>query len=735
MAFVYHRFTLNKEVEQYLRTLPNPFANNSFGELVFYRTYSRLKDDGKSQEDWIDVVIRVMNGTMSIRKDWYLKNHIEWNESYWQHYARSMAISMFQMQWLPPGRGLWAQGTNFIYEEGSMALYNCALANITSTHIAEGIKWIMDCLMLGVGVGFNPIRDELEAYIPNGHYDFIIPDSREGWIESVERLIIAFIKPNQKEPRYDYTHIRPAGSLIKRFGGICNGYEDLENLHDSMRYFFIRYVKDPNYDIVMLKTDIINSVGVCTCSGNVRRSAELCGGKITDQTFLNLKDYNKYPYRINHGYMSNNSAQLYDDQDFDLLGEIAQRVIHNGEPGCQNLRNFPEGRIGKKGVGREREKDIADGTNPCGEIVLEGGIGFGGEVCNLSDTLPTKCVDINDWLKACEYAATYCQTVSLLPTHQPETNKIIARNRRIGVGLMDFIGWKHQIGTHQVIKYLRKGYKLIRKKVKQLAEESGVPEPIRICTLKPNGTTAKIAGARSGAGYSNFEYMIRRIRVPQYSAFYNILCEANIPHESDLFSPHTEVFEFPWSLKDGTKTAEEVTLWEQAMNLILLQREWSDNAVSNTLMFKPKWVLRKEIYGNIECRNYINNLEEVGIEINLEAQPKLIEMEHMKLEIKYAEELIIKEYQFNPHHEENDVEPVLSAIIPLIKTCSLLPITNNFYRQMPEEGVSRTEYERRLAEIKPIDWSLFLNNANIEEKEYCGTEKCELPIGRGNTNE
>src|SRR5438128_9289077 len=102
--FVYQRFILNTS-KQILQVKPK-FGFNGFGELVFYRTYSRLKKDN-SHETWAECVIRVVNGVFSIRKDWYIKNHINWDESFWQEYANKFALSMFKMEWLPPGRGFW----------------------------------------------------------------------------------------------------------------------------------------------------------------------------------------------------------------------------------------------------------------------------------------------------------------------------------------------------------------------------------------------------------------------------------------------------------------------------------------------------------------------------------------------------------------------------------------------------------------------------------------------------
>jgi ribonucleoside-triphosphate reductase (thioredoxin) len=209
--FVNERFELKKETTEHLSTLKPEFGYNGFGEMIFYRTYSRTKLDG-SKENWHDVIKRVTEGTFSIRKDWYVKNHIHWDEEFWQDYAKGFAESMFKMYWLPPGRGLWAMGTDYVYERGSMALYNCAATTI-SDDIGSDIHWMMDCLMNGVGVGFEPIRnDDLKTYEPvNGKSYFTIDDTREGWIDSVKVLIDKHLKPYQSGVEFDYDPIRPAG--------------------------------------------------------------------------------------------------------------------------------------------------------------------------------------------------------------------------------------------------------------------------------------------------------------------------------------------------------------------------------------------------------------------------------------------------------------------------------------------------------------------------------------------
>lgn len=715
LMYVNERFELNDYTVDQLKSFVPPFGYNGFGELIFYRTYSRIKRNGE-QEDWADVVIRVTEGTFSIRKDWYIKNHIDWDERFWQEYASRFATAMFFMKWLPPGRGLWAMGTDFIYERGSMALANCAFINLETETLAEDLQWMMDALMCGAGVGFAPIRDDdMRLYQPHGTFDYEIPDSREGWAESERLLIKSYIKPNHKKPRFIFDKVRPAGMPIKGFGGVACGPGPLQELHERTIAQFELFGQRKEYDSVYLKTNLANLIGCTVVSGNIRRSAEIAIGQVNDPIFMDLKNYKLFPERISYGWMANNSVALETEEDFDMLGEIAKRVINNGEPGYINRINMKYGRIRKND---KCQKDIAEGFNPCGEIPL-----CSHELCIVSETLPTMCETPEQWYEACDFATLYCSTVSLLPTHSHKTNKVVARNRRIGVGIIDFTGWKLQYGVHKITKFLRKGYKKVREINHWANDEAGVPRSIRLTTIKPGGTVPKLPGKTSGIGHPTFDYTIRRFRLSKNIPITQLFIDAGIRYEIDYFDPNTLVFEYP-ILQGPARPAEQVSLWEQAMNLILVQREWADNAVSNTLYFRPRWRLiesidnnhqerLEEYFGVIETRQILNNNEEYII-------PK-------KYKVIPGSEIRI--YEYDEGHEEHSIEPVLSAIAPLTKSVSLLPHSaKGAYRQMPEEGISEEEYHQRLSEIQPIDWVKFSGSDGIDER-YCEGPSCEIQKG------
>lgn len=650
---VKERYQLDNVFKKFLRKMTPNFGYGLFGQVVYYRSYSRRKDDG-TQEHWPDTVIRVIEGIMSIRKDWYRKNNIHWDNEQWREFAENMAIAMFNMNWLPPGRGLWAMGSDMMYERGSMCLYNCAYTYIKDI---EDVCWLMDALMCGVGVGFQAASVGPKFFrnsFKDGKQTYVVPDSREGWVDSLRALLSTYWYCDINHYlEFDYSKVRPMGAPIRGFGGTASGPEPLRILHEQARDLCNQY-QNGDISTVRFWTDLANMVGVCVVAGNIRRSAEIALGSVQDDEFMDLKDYNKYPERSSFGWMSNNSVVLSEDEDFDYMQEIASRVINNGEPGFVNLRNFKHGRLGHK----DAPEDFATGLNPCGEIPLEDK-----EVCNVADTIPTRCRDYTVWLRACQYATFYTSTVALLPTHHTCTNAVVTRNRRIGVGVIDFAGWKQQEGLNKVIKYLRRGYAQIKYTNQQLAKEAGVRDSVRLTTIKPGGSTTKVAGRQPGIGHPNFRYMIRRIRVQKGHPIEQLLKNANVPWEPCANQPQfTTVFEFPIFMGE-TRTIQEVSLWEQAMNLITVQREWADNAVSNTLVFKS--------------------------------------------------------------NEKHIIEHVLSSIAPMTKSVSLLEYSTDAYAQMPEEGITREEYYQRVNAIKEIDWSKYCGSDGVDEK-FCDGEKCSV---------
>lgn len=666
--FVTARFRLNAEARAEIRAMPYHFGFDGFGEATYYRTYSRTMADGR-QEAWPDTVLRVVDGVFTIRKDWYEKQRLPWDEGYWQTTAAEMGRAILNMEFLPPGRGLFAMGTDYVYERGSMALFNCAAT--TCENLESDLGWVMDALMCGVGVGIETIPTKVELHTPSGEpVLYVIPDSREGWVESEELLIRSYVE-GSNPIQFDYSKIRPEGTPLKGIGGYAAGPDPLRKLHEHTRTACERFIRG-EFGPTRLKADIANGIGCCVVMGNVRRSAEILLGKLSDQEFLDLKNDEKMPDRRDYRWMSNNSVCLYTHEDFEAMPVIAGRIRKNGEPGFINRVAISKfGRFGRE------MPDAATLMNPCGEIPLESK-----ELCNLSEVFPTRCPDEASLFRAMRLACLYSSTVALLPTHRPETNRVIARNRRIGVSVSGVAEWLDVVGMARMTRLLRDGYKVVRAENKRLAIEAGVPESIRVTTIKPSGTISQLVGVPSGMHFPTYKYALRRMRAGRQLPIVECLKNAGYKVQADPDEPEkTLVFDFPIDQGKARK-ATDVSVWEQATLLQTLQREWADNSVSCTLYFNPKT-------------------------------------------------------------EGDDLEHVLAAIAPTVKSVSALPHYRKVeeenglgsdespreaqtkpYQLMPYEESNRAEYLARLASLQRINWSKFRGDG--EDEKFCNGDTCVI---------
>jgi len=682
---VNERFILEYKTKQLiLQEIPN-FGFNGLGEVVFRRTYSR------DNESWNDVVIRVIEGVMSIRKEHFVRNSLYWNDEDWQTYAKDLALSLFKMEWLPPGRGLWMMGTEFVYKRGSSALNNCS-ATDTLDDLVHSAEWTMDCLMNGVGVGFTT-NWRGSAKLPNKEdYEiFVISDSREGWVNSLIKLICSYVESakygSNKYPKFDYSLIRLAGTSIKGFGGLSSGPEPLRKMHERIESYLDnfcngeiiieqyekespfsgkrhKFVKSKPYKHTRLIADIFNAIGACVVAGNVRRSAEICLGDVEDEEFVNLKNYDINPERGEIGWMSNNSVVLRskdDYEDFSYIPEIARRIKDNGEPGMINLYNIQKfGRYGKE------LPDNASLVNPCGEIALEN---F--ELCNLAEVFPPRCDNPERFNNALRFATFYASTVSLLPTHRSETNAVIARNRRIGVSISGVAQWASgelnsewgEMNYTKMTKFLRDGYKIVKNTNIELAKMAGVPASVRVTTVKPSGSISLLAGVTSGVHYPVSRFAIRRIRIGKDSPLVPSLQEAGVPNEDDSYSDNTLVFSF--AIDHGNvRPCDEVSPWEQFSLVATMQRCYADNCVSATIYFDKE-------------------------------------------------------------KDGPDVEKMLAMYIPILKSVSMLPHSGHGYVQAPYEPITEEKYHELKDSYKLPDFNKVTNNVPIGSK-FCTSDFCEL---------
>ena len=273
-------FQLN---QNYLNTYSNrvpQFGFDGVGQLTYLRTYSRKKENGE-KEQWNETVERVVNGLYSIQKEHILAHNLGWNEEKGQISANEMMERIFDFKFLPPGRGLWAMGTDIITKKKlASALYNCAFVSTENidTELTRPFDFLMDQSCLGVGVAFDVLgAGKIIIKEPGPEFTFVVPDSREGWVESNRLLLLSYFTGSGK-PDFDYSNIRPAGVPLKTFGGTSSGPTPLVTLHIDIRKVLDRRINQP-----ISITDIADIM-------NLDGRAVVSGGILFNLSFLNLKN-------------------------------------------------------------------------------------------------------------------------------------------------------------------------------------------------------------------------------------------------------------------------------------------------------------------------------------------------------------------------------------------------------------------------------------------------------------
>lgn len=547
------------------------------GYITYKRTYARYLESENRTEEFYETVQRVVEGVYSIQKEHCYNLGLPWDPEKAQKSAQRMFEKIWTFRFLPPGRGLWMMGTEFIDKHGSMALNNCGFVSTEDIQIkkTKAFEWLMDALMLGVGVGFDTKgAGKLIIQKPKDEtFVFEVPDSREGWVQALRHLLNAYFEGDAM-PIYDFSKIRPAGSLIRGFGGVASGPEPLKEMLNSQKEILDQRIGQTlsSVDIV----DMMNLIGKCVVAGNVRRSAEIALGDLDDEAYVNCKQDQKALYH--HRWASNNSIIGHKGMDY---SKIIDSIARNGEPGIIWLENSRA--YSRMGHPPDYKDKKAVGVNPCGEQTLES---F--ELCCLVETFPSLHESYEEFEETLKYAYLYAKSVTLVNVHWNETNAVMGKNRRIGTSQTGIIDAFARHGRHAILEWSDRGYRYLRELDEKYSDFFCVPQSIKITTVKPSGTVSLLPGVAPGIHYPHSEYYIRRIRISKESTLLDILKEANYHIEPDAYSDNSMVVEFPIHEKNFLRAKKDVSIWEQLANAIDYQHYWSDNQVSITVTFKKE---------------------------------------------------------------------------------------------------------------------------------------------------
>lgn len=572
-----------------------------FGELgfvTFARTYARERANGKLETfaEARERVIRACNEQLGC--------------NFQPHEVEELREILTSFKGSVAGRFWWQLGTKTVDQLGLFSLMNCS-GTVIDEPIAP-FTWAMDALMLGCGVGFN-IQREYVYELPKVRSarvirkdthdaDFIVPDSREGWVELLRRTLEAHFITG-KGFSYSTVCIRGAGLPIKGFGGVssgpeplCTGISQISDILGARRGKKARPI-----DCL----DVMCAIGAIVVSGNVRRSALLCVGDFDDLQYLAAKrwDLGNIP---NYRAMANCSVICNDISK--LPEQFWEGYKGNGEPyGLLNMKLMRD-------VGRTGDTNWPDNnaviSNPCVEVTLENG-----ETCCLGEVFLPNITSKEELCKVVKYLYRITKHSLTLDCHAQITNDVVHKNMRIGLGVTGYLQ-----ATEEQRSWLPWAYAFLRNFDKVYSAAHRLPESIKLTCVKPSGTLSLLPGVTPGCHPAYSRRYIRRIRMAATSPLVEI-CRS---HGYDIefvrgfdgaADYRTVVVSFPVEVPEHTVLAKDMTAIDQLNVVKRLQEEWADNSVSCTIYYRSEELpgiqeyLREDFNHNFKSLSFLLHSE------------------------------------------------------------------------------------------------------------------------------
>ncbi|GIJ38493.1 ribonucleoside-triphosphate reductase, adenosylcobalamin-dependent [Micromonospora andamanensis] len=620
------------------------------GQTVYERTYSRPKPDG-SREEWPETVARVVRGNLAL---------VHGEPDTWSpevaREAADLEAMMLEFKILPAGRHLWASGV-----PGRQYLYNCHVVG-WSENLSDHYQFSFSRLMEGGGVGSNysthyltrygaprrrlavhivcdpqhPDYDKMRAagllsvdYSHEWPGAYPVEDSREGWADALVNLINTFMcdAPVKHENRvFDVSRVRPEGAPLRTFGGTASGPLPFARMmvriagilngvtERGFGGFEDGHPYGENHLTPLEAMAIDHEIGACVVAGGNRRSARMSMVHWADPYVMKFIEAKSDP---GQHWTTNISVEI-DDEFVTHLRQLAggapsrgarnhaERVhkavvtgmLTNGEPGYWNSSLSNEGEVNR-----------VVATNPCGEIALpDRGACVLGHV-NL-DAFATGAgqADMAGLAEAHRLMTRFLIRATYGDMNDDRQRAVMESERRIGVGHFGVQGFFAKMGVPfaevpetgwagDMLEILRRA---VRGEARRYAFSLRIPEPVKVTTVAPTGTVAKLAGRTEGIHPVYARRFLRRVRFSDVDPgqWDQVVKFAAAGHKVERcqYAANTWVVEFPTTeslvaevealgMDAGhlVQSADEIPLERMLSMQAFYQERYADNAVSFTV--------------------------------------------------------------------------------------------------------------------------------------------------------
>ena len=545
-------------------------------KFQFYDKYSRFNYELGHRETWVETVDRASD---------YLRELSE-SKLPEETYQR-IRQGILEMKAMPSMRLLAMAGP--AARRNNITIYNCSYLPVDSI---DSFVEALIISMSGCGVGYSVEKVYVENFprvhrqVPGTVPTVKIEDSAEGWADALRTGLETWFAG--KDVKFDYSHIRPAGSPLRTKGGRASGPEPLRKMLDFVRSRVL--AQQGGFIRPIDAHDIMCEVGNAAVSGGVRRTAMISLFDYDDVEMRRCKA-GDFERENNQRWNANNSIvwpdrKLTQLEIFNILADM--HMSGRGEPGIFSrraaLNTIPE---------RRAKADF--GTNPCGEIVLRPY-----EFCNLSIAV-ARSEDTFETLKEKVELATIIGTIQSMATNFPGLRDIWKKNgeeeRLLGVdinGQLDSTvaqdpDVQDKLRLHAI------------ETNKKYAELLGINQSASVTCVKPSGNSSQLLDCSPGIHTRWSPYYVRNVRVGTHSPIFKVLRDAGVPMSPEngqtVENATTWVVHFPVKSPDHAITRESRPALEQCKYWLQTKMHWTEHNPSVTITYKPdeiidiiKWV-------------------------------------------------------------------------------------------------------------------------------------------------
>lgn len=532
---------------------------DAYSEFVYKSRYARWMPEFKRRENWEESVGR------------YLSFFEERFPKVVKSVYQELFIAIEGMDVVPSMRGIMTAGPALDRDE--VAAYNCSYLPVDSLRSFDESLYLLLC---GVGVGFSVERQYISELpvVASEFYEsdtvIRVADSKVGWCKALkETIALSF---SGQVPTWDFSNIRPAGAILKTFGGRASGPEPLEEMLRSV-VAVIRNAAGRRLTSIECH-DIQCYIAQCVVVGGVRRAAMISLSNLSDQR-MSLAKSGQWWSLDGQRALSNNSVCYTDTPDVGAWMQEWQNIYESksGERGIFN-------RVAAQNMAPERrDSEHEFGCNPCSEIILRPR-----GLCNLSEAIarPTdKGAVLAHKVRVAAILGTLQATLTNFRYLSKPWQKNAEEERLLGVSLTGI--YDNQWLLNASGSQLEELKKVAVETNIEFSKKLGIDPSVAVTCVKPSGSVSQLVDSASGIHPRYGHDYWRRIRNDKKDPISDALIVAGVPHVTDPYNSEAWSFKFPKHSPKGAVVNGDITAIEHLEMWKKFSLSWCEHKPSVTI--------------------------------------------------------------------------------------------------------------------------------------------------------